>query len=283
MRGETSSRGQNQNSWLGVTPLHILWLGCRFTLKLCASRLRSVPVQCWRPGHVWRKGCNQRPPHVCALLLFGKKTPTLSFLYFILLSVCIYFPEWGNPSFPPMHSFCLLQFSMCAPKKKHTWMKSDLCFSSKSHDNPVWPPSHHLRLPSFCSASFFPSYDNKKFHISYIRAAIPCTMLFSSWHPVEFTSEERRARASSGFWWMTSSRRSGARLDWWGRPRCDKKKQQGLLNWLTDSVCCVFQVCSHCKKKGACVGCCVKSCRKKIHFACSRGERFLCQFTGLFP
>lgn len=117
MRGETSSRGQNQNSWLGVTPLHILWLGCRFTLKLCASRLRSVPVQCWRPGHVWRKGCNQRPPHVCALLLFGKKTPTLSFLYFILLSVCIYFPEWGNPSFPPMHSFCLLQVSMCAQKK----------------------------------------------------------------------------------------------------------------------------------------------------------------------
>lgn len=40
-------------------------------------------------------------------------------------------------------------------------------------------------------------------------------MLFSSWRPAAFTSEERRTRASLGSWWTTSSRRSGVRLDWW--------------------------------------------------------------------
>ncbi|XP_075883846.1 G2/M phase-specific E3 ubiquitin-protein ligase [Nelusetta ayraudi] len=66
------------------------------------------------------------------------------------------------------------------------------------------------------------------------------------------------------------------------------EESEGVFGFLVDDIKQEVRrssrlVCSHCKKKGACVGCCVKSCRKKIHFACSRGERFLCQFTGLFP
>ncbi|XP_054652669.1 G2/M phase-specific E3 ubiquitin-protein ligase [Dunckerocampus dactyliophorus] len=42
-------------------------------------------------------------------------------------------------------------------------------------------------------------------------------------------------------------------------------------------TCCV------CKKKGACVGCYVKSCRKMVHFPCGRKHNFISQFTGNFP
>ncbi|KAM7376450.1 hypothetical protein PAMP_006183 [Pampus punctatissimus] len=41
--------------------------------------------------------------------------------------------------------------------------------------------------------------------------------------------------------------------------------------------------CYGCKKKGACVGCNVRSCRKMIHFPCGRKQKFISQFTGLFP
>uniref|UniRef100_A0A8D2ZN33 G2/M phase-specific E3 ubiquitin-protein ligase n=1 Tax=Scophthalmus maximus TaxID=52904 RepID=A0A8D2ZN33_SCOMX len=41
--------------------------------------------------------------------------------------------------------------------------------------------------------------------------------------------------------------------------------------------------CCSCKKKGACVGCNVRSCRKTVHFPCARKEKFVSQFTGLFP
>ncbi|XP_039641028.1 G2/M phase-specific E3 ubiquitin-protein ligase [Perca fluviatilis] len=41
--------------------------------------------------------------------------------------------------------------------------------------------------------------------------------------------------------------------------------------------------CSCCKKKGACVGCNVRSCRKMVHFPCGRKHKYISQFTGLFP
>uniref|UniRef100_A0A8C9ZI71 G2/M-phase specific E3 ubiquitin protein ligase n=1 Tax=Sander lucioperca TaxID=283035 RepID=A0A8C9ZI71_SANLU len=41
--------------------------------------------------------------------------------------------------------------------------------------------------------------------------------------------------------------------------------------------------CSCCKKKGACVGCNVRSCRKMFHFPCGRKSKYISQFTGLFP
>lgn len=41
--------------------------------------------------------------------------------------------------------------------------------------------------------------------------------------------------------------------------------------------CCV------CKKKGACVGCFVPSCRKMVHFPCGRKRQFISQFTNNFP
>lgn len=41
--------------------------------------------------------------------------------------------------------------------------------------------------------------------------------------------------------------------------------------------------CSVCKQKGACVGCFVPRCRKKVHFPCGRRQRFLSQFSCPFP
>uniref|UniRef100_A0A8C2XFB8 G2/M-phase specific E3 ubiquitin protein ligase n=1 Tax=Cyclopterus lumpus TaxID=8103 RepID=A0A8C2XFB8_CYCLU len=42
-------------------------------------------------------------------------------------------------------------------------------------------------------------------------------------------------------------------------------------------------VCCGCKKKGACVGCNVRSCRRMVHFPCGRKRDFISQFAGLFP
>ncbi|KAI1895669.1 hypothetical protein AGOR_G00108600 [Albula goreensis] len=41
--------------------------------------------------------------------------------------------------------------------------------------------------------------------------------------------------------------------------------------------------CGVCKKKGASVGCSIKSCRKMVHLPCGMKEEFIFQFTGLFP
>ncbi|XP_029316474.1 G2/M phase-specific E3 ubiquitin-protein ligase [Cottoperca gobio] len=41
-------------------------------------------------------------------------------------------------------------------------------------------------------------------------------------------------------------------------------------------------MCSSCKKKGACVGCNVRSCRKMVHYPCGRSNLFISQFTGNF-
>ncbi|XP_061843656.1 G2/M phase-specific E3 ubiquitin-protein ligase [Nerophis lumbriciformis] len=66
------------------------------------------------------------------------------------------------------------------------------------------------------------------------------------------------------------------------------KEGEGVLGFLVDDIkresrrsarlrCCV------CKKKGACVGCNVTSCRKMVHFPCGRQHQFISQFTGDFP
>lgn len=59
----------------------------------------------------------------------------------------------------------------------------------------------------------------------------------------------------------------------------------GALCWwlLWVNTWTVFQTCCGCKKKGACVGCNVRSCRKTVHFPCGRKQQFVSQFTGLFP
>ncbi|XP_018590207.1 G2/M phase-specific E3 ubiquitin-protein ligase [Scleropages formosus] len=41
--------------------------------------------------------------------------------------------------------------------------------------------------------------------------------------------------------------------------------------------------CTVCKKKGASVGCNIKSCRKVVHLPCGIQEQFIFQFTGQFP
>ncbi|XP_036398859.1 G2/M phase-specific E3 ubiquitin-protein ligase [Megalops cyprinoides] len=41
--------------------------------------------------------------------------------------------------------------------------------------------------------------------------------------------------------------------------------------------------CSLCKRKGASVGCSIKSCRKMVHLPCGIKGEFIFQFTGLFP
>ncbi|XP_023656465.1 G2/M phase-specific E3 ubiquitin-protein ligase isoform X1 [Paramormyrops kingsleyae] len=41
--------------------------------------------------------------------------------------------------------------------------------------------------------------------------------------------------------------------------------------------------CNACKKKGASVGCNIKSCRKVVHLPCGIQQEFIFQFTGQFP
>uniref|UniRef100_A0A3B4ZHL7 G2/M-phase specific E3 ubiquitin protein ligase n=1 Tax=Stegastes partitus TaxID=144197 RepID=A0A3B4ZHL7_9TELE len=57
----------------------------------------------------------------------------------------------------------------------------------------------------------------------------------------------------------------------------------GVYQSETDEHDLYEQSCCVCKKKGACVGCNVRSCRKMVHFPCGRKQMFVSQFTGLFP
>lgn len=66
--GRKSHTGAVDSLWTNIS---------RFPFQLWTSRLRPVPIQCRWPGHVWREGCHQGAPHVCALSLSGKKVPTL--------------------------------------------------------------------------------------------------------------------------------------------------------------------------------------------------------------
>ncbi|KAG7510907.1 G2 M phase-specific E3 ubiquitin-protein ligase [Solea senegalensis] len=65
-------------------------------------------------------------------------------------------------------------------------------------------------------------------------------------------------------------------------------EDEGVFGFLVDDIKQEIRrsarlTCCGCKKKGACVGCCVRSCRKMVHFPCGRKKKFISQFTGLFP
>uniref|UniRef100_A0A3Q3KRY7 G2/M-phase specific E3 ubiquitin protein ligase n=1 Tax=Mastacembelus armatus TaxID=205130 RepID=A0A3Q3KRY7_9TELE len=66
------------------------------------------------------------------------------------------------------------------------------------------------------------------------------------------------------------------------------EENEGVFGFLVDDIKQEIRrsgrlVCCYCKKKGACVGCNVRSCRKTVHFPCGRKLEFVSQFTGLFP
>ncbi|XP_054469569.1 G2/M phase-specific E3 ubiquitin-protein ligase isoform X2 [Anoplopoma fimbria] len=65
-------------------------------------------------------------------------------------------------------------------------------------------------------------------------------------------------------------------------------ENEGVFGFLVDDIKQEIRrsarlMCSGCKKKGACVGCNVRSCRRMVHFPCGRKHNFISQFTGLFP
>ncbi|KAK2892291.1 G2/M phase-specific E3 ubiquitin-protein ligase isoform X1 [Channa argus] len=66
------------------------------------------------------------------------------------------------------------------------------------------------------------------------------------------------------------------------------EEDEGVFGFLVDDIKREIRrslrlTCCSCKKKGACVGCNVRSCRKMVHFPCGRKHKFVSQFTGLFP
>ncbi|XP_040915885.1 G2/M phase-specific E3 ubiquitin-protein ligase [Toxotes jaculatrix] len=66
------------------------------------------------------------------------------------------------------------------------------------------------------------------------------------------------------------------------------EEHEGVFGFLVDDIKQEIRrsarlTCCSCKKKGACVGCNVRSCRKTVHFPCGRKQQFISQFTGLFP
>uniref|UniRef100_A0A8C8DW88 G2/M-phase specific E3 ubiquitin protein ligase n=1 Tax=Oryzias sinensis TaxID=183150 RepID=A0A8C8DW88_9TELE len=66
------------------------------------------------------------------------------------------------------------------------------------------------------------------------------------------------------------------------------KENEGILGFLVDDIRQEVRRSSHltcvsCKKKGACVGCNVRSCRQMVHFPCGRNLSFISQFTEPFP
>nr|XP_020442046.1 G2/M phase-specific E3 ubiquitin-protein ligase isoform X1 [Monopterus albus]XP_020442047.1 G2/M phase-specific E3 ubiquitin-protein ligase isoform X1 [Monopterus albus]XP_020442048.1 G2/M phase-specific E3 ubiquitin-protein ligase isoform X1 [Monopterus albus] len=66
------------------------------------------------------------------------------------------------------------------------------------------------------------------------------------------------------------------------------EEDEGVFGFLVDDIKQEIRrsarlTCYSCKKKGACVGCSIRSCRKMVHFPCGRKQEFIFQFTGLFP
>ncbi|KAM9708988.1 G2/M phase-specific E3 ubiquitin-protein ligase [Menidia menidia] len=66
------------------------------------------------------------------------------------------------------------------------------------------------------------------------------------------------------------------------------EEDEGVFGFLVDDIKREIRrssrlTCFGCKKKGACVGCNVRSCRRMVHFPCGRKQMFISQFTGLFP
>ncbi|XP_070776943.1 G2/M phase-specific E3 ubiquitin-protein ligase [Enoplosus armatus] len=66
------------------------------------------------------------------------------------------------------------------------------------------------------------------------------------------------------------------------------EEDEGVFGFLVDDIKREIRrsarlTCCCCKKKGACVGCNVRSCRRTVHFPCGRKQKFISQFTELFP
>ncbi|KAG7233451.1 hypothetical protein INR49_007019 [Caranx melampygus] len=66
------------------------------------------------------------------------------------------------------------------------------------------------------------------------------------------------------------------------------EEDEGVFGFLVDDIKQESRrsarlTCCGCKKKGACVGCNIRSCRKMVHFPCGRKHSFISQFTGIFP
>uniref|UniRef100_A0A3P8VQS1 G2/M-phase specific E3 ubiquitin protein ligase n=1 Tax=Cynoglossus semilaevis TaxID=244447 RepID=A0A3P8VQS1_CYNSE len=66
------------------------------------------------------------------------------------------------------------------------------------------------------------------------------------------------------------------------------KENEGVFGFLVDDIKqevhrAARLTCCYCRKKGACVGCNKRSCRKSVHFSCGRKNNFIFQFRGLFP
>lgn len=66
------------------------------------------------------------------------------------------------------------------------------------------------------------------------------------------------------------------------------EEDEGVFGFLVDDIKQEIRrsarlMCFVCKKKGACVGCNIRSCRKMFHFPCGRKQMSVSQFTGLFP
>uniref|UniRef100_A0A673CCC7 G2/M-phase specific E3 ubiquitin protein ligase n=1 Tax=Sphaeramia orbicularis TaxID=375764 RepID=A0A673CCC7_9TELE len=66
------------------------------------------------------------------------------------------------------------------------------------------------------------------------------------------------------------------------------QEDEGVFGFLEDDIKQEMRrsgrlKCIVCKKKGACVGCYVSSCKKVVHFPCGRQHQFISQFTGDFP
>ncbi|XP_068608325.1 G2/M phase-specific E3 ubiquitin-protein ligase [Brachionichthys hirsutus] len=65
-------------------------------------------------------------------------------------------------------------------------------------------------------------------------------------------------------------------------------EDEGVFGFLVDDIKREIRrsarlTCSGCKRKGACVGCNVRNCRRMVHFPCGRKLEFISQFTGMFP
>ncbi|RVE57674.1 hypothetical protein OJAV_G00218330 [Oryzias javanicus] len=66
------------------------------------------------------------------------------------------------------------------------------------------------------------------------------------------------------------------------------KENEGIMGFLVDDIRkevrrSSFLTCASCKRKGACVGCNIRSCRKMVHFPCGRKLGFISQFSEPFP
>ncbi|XP_056445773.1 G2/M phase-specific E3 ubiquitin-protein ligase [Gadus chalcogrammus] len=64
------------------------------------------------------------------------------------------------------------------------------------------------------------------------------------------------------------------------------EEDDGVFGFLVDDIIketrrCSRLTCGVCKRKGAAVGCCVGSCKKKVHFPCGPNQ-FIFQFSGEF-